>query len=133
MSLLQNFYQHVFNGCYAVLLFIVVIFFLLYGVEVYFKSGSLLTYSQPGVAPFLLVFIPSWVVLRSAVRSVFRMHLLNKSHMCSIGLRFVVVAGQGNICVPDSSRPSLVALAALWKINLNYAPVFKQIPPHGIL
>ncbi|XP_061380528.1 uncharacterized protein LOC116775055 isoform X2 [Danaus plexippus] len=33
----KNFYQHVFNGCYAVLLFIVVIFFLLYGVEVYFK------------------------------------------------------------------------------------------------
>lgn len=33
----QSFYQHVFNGCYAVLLFIVVIFFLIYGVEVYFK------------------------------------------------------------------------------------------------
>ncbi|XP_044727267.1 uncharacterized protein LOC123290945 isoform X2 [Chrysoperla carnea] len=32
-----NFYAHVFNGCYAVLLFIVVIFFLIYGVEVYFK------------------------------------------------------------------------------------------------
>ncbi|KPJ04206.1 putative E3 ubiquitin-protein ligase IE1 [Papilio xuthus] len=34
----KNFYQHVFNGCYAVLLFIVVIFFLIYGVEVYFKA-----------------------------------------------------------------------------------------------
>ncbi|XP_073962764.1 uncharacterized protein [Choristoneura fumiferana] len=33
----RSFYQHVFNGCYAVLLFIVVIFFLIYGVEVYFK------------------------------------------------------------------------------------------------
>ncbi|XP_026332644.1 uncharacterized protein LOC113239757 [Hyposmocoma kahamanoa] len=33
----KTFYQHVFNGCYAVLLFIVVIFFLIYGVEVYFK------------------------------------------------------------------------------------------------
>ncbi|XP_026728432.1 uncharacterized protein LOC113494329 isoform X5 [Trichoplusia ni] len=33
----KSFYQHVFNGCYAVLLFIVVIFFLIYGVEVYFK------------------------------------------------------------------------------------------------
>ncbi|OAD53704.1 E3 ubiquitin-protein ligase MARCH5 [Eufriesea mexicana] len=33
----QSFYTHVFNGCYAVLLFIVVIFFLIYGVEVYFK------------------------------------------------------------------------------------------------
>ncbi|XP_072948266.1 uncharacterized protein [Epargyreus clarus] len=30
-------YQHIFYGCYAVLLFIVVIFFLIYGVEVYFK------------------------------------------------------------------------------------------------
>jgi hypothetical protein len=34
---LQSFYTHVFNGCYAVLLFIVVIFFLIYGVEVFFK------------------------------------------------------------------------------------------------
>ncbi|CAH4023745.1 unnamed protein product [Pieris brassicae] len=33
----KSFYQHVFNGCYAVLLFVVVIFFLIYGVEVYFK------------------------------------------------------------------------------------------------
>ncbi|CAB3383962.1 Hypothetical predicted protein [Cloeon dipterum] len=33
----RNFYVHVFNGCYAVLLFIVVVFFLIYGVEVYFK------------------------------------------------------------------------------------------------
>ncbi|CAH0717675.1 unnamed protein product, partial [Brenthis ino] len=33
----RNFYQHVFNGCYSVLLFIVVIFFLIYGVEVFFK------------------------------------------------------------------------------------------------
>lgn len=32
-----DFYSHLFNGCYAVLLFIVVVFFLIYGVEVYFK------------------------------------------------------------------------------------------------
>ncbi|CAG9762260.1 unnamed protein product [Ceutorhynchus assimilis] len=32
-----RFYNHLFNGCYAVLMFIVVIFFLIYGVEVYFK------------------------------------------------------------------------------------------------
>ncbi|KAJ8941719.1 hypothetical protein NQ318_023315 [Aromia moschata] len=32
-----SFYHHLFNGCYAVLMFIVVIFFLIYGVEVYFK------------------------------------------------------------------------------------------------
>lgn len=33
----RSFYSHIFNGCYAVLLFIVVIFFLIYGVEVFFK------------------------------------------------------------------------------------------------
>ncbi|XP_026293840.1 uncharacterized protein LOC113217945 [Frankliniella occidentalis] len=33
----KSFYSHIFNGCYAVLLFIVVIFFLIYGVEVFFK------------------------------------------------------------------------------------------------
>ncbi|KAK8749405.1 hypothetical protein OTU49_015339 [Cherax quadricarinatus] len=33
----RSFLSHVFNGCYAVLLFIVVVFFLIYGVEVYFK------------------------------------------------------------------------------------------------
>ncbi|KAL1497504.1 hypothetical protein ABEB36_008454 [Hypothenemus hampei] len=32
-----GFYNHLFNGCYAVLMFIVVIFFLIYGIEVYFK------------------------------------------------------------------------------------------------
>ncbi|KAF5274094.1 hypothetical protein FQR65_LT04492 [Abscondita terminalis] len=32
-----SFYSHIFNGCYAVLLFIVVVFFLIYGVEVFFK------------------------------------------------------------------------------------------------
>lgn len=33
----KSFYSHIFNGCYAVLLFIVVVFFLIYGVEVFFK------------------------------------------------------------------------------------------------
>ncbi|XP_025267326.1 uncharacterized protein LOC105257556 [Camponotus floridanus] len=33
----QSFYTHVFNGCYAVFLFIVVVLFLIYGVEVFFK------------------------------------------------------------------------------------------------
>jgi len=32
-----HFYTHIFNGCYAVLMFVVVIFFLIYGVEVFFK------------------------------------------------------------------------------------------------
>ena len=34
----DDFYiAHVFNGCYAFLMFVVVIFFLIYGVEVFFK------------------------------------------------------------------------------------------------
>ena len=33
----RNTFSHIFNGCYAVLLLIVVIFFLIYGVEVFFK------------------------------------------------------------------------------------------------
>ncbi|XP_077282905.1 uncharacterized protein LOC143908926 [Arctopsyche grandis] len=40
----KSFYTHVFNGCYAVFLFIVVVFFLIYGVEVFFKvRGGFLT------------------------------------------------------------------------------------------
>ncbi|XP_031780478.1 uncharacterized protein LOC100118313 isoform X2 [Nasonia vitripennis] len=43
----QSFYTHIFNGCYAVLLFIVVIFFLIYGVEVFFKvRGGFLSEHQ---------------------------------------------------------------------------------------
>ncbi|KAF2357636.1 Zinc finger RING-CH-type [Trinorchestia longiramus] len=33
----RRFLAHIFNGCYAVLMFIMVVFFLIYGVEVYFK------------------------------------------------------------------------------------------------
>ncbi|XP_076249394.1 uncharacterized protein LOC143188816 isoform X2 [Calliopsis andreniformis] len=46
----QSFYTNVFNGCYAVLLFIVVIFFLIYGVEVYFKiRGGFLNDNQNNI------------------------------------------------------------------------------------
>ncbi|XP_049940470.1 uncharacterized protein LOC126416704 isoform X1 [Schistocerca serialis cubense] len=41
----KNFYTNLFNGCYAFLLFIVVIFFLIYGVEVFFKRGVLARYN----------------------------------------------------------------------------------------
>ncbi|XP_015586603.1 uncharacterized protein LOC107263663 isoform X2 [Cephus cinctus] len=48
----QSFYTHIFNGCYAVLLFIVVIFFLIYGVEVFFKvrGGFLNDYQVASIA-----------------------------------------------------------------------------------
>ncbi|XP_014222231.1 uncharacterized protein LOC106649376 [Trichogramma pretiosum] len=45
----RSFYTHIFNGCYAVLLFIVVVFFLIYGIEVYFKvRGGFLNDHQVG-------------------------------------------------------------------------------------
>ena len=40
----REFYAHIFNGCYAVLMFVVVIFFLIYGVEVFFKVSQLTLY-----------------------------------------------------------------------------------------
>ncbi|KAK8407309.1 hypothetical protein O3P69_002096 [Scylla paramamosain] len=46
----RSFFTHIFNGCYAVLLFIVVVFFLIYGVEVYFKlqvSGEVVGVAHP--------------------------------------------------------------------------------------
>ncbi|XP_045610136.1 uncharacterized protein [Procambarus clarkii] len=43
----RSFLSHVFNGCYAVLLFIVVVFFLIYGVEVYFKVVGEFTGEAP--------------------------------------------------------------------------------------
>ncbi|EZA56197.1 hypothetical protein DMN91_000521 [Ooceraea biroi] len=48
----RSFYTHVFNGCYAVLLFIVVVFFLIYGVEVFFKvrGGFLNEYQVASIA-----------------------------------------------------------------------------------
>lgn len=47
----QSFYTRVFNGCYAVLLFIVVIFFLIYGVEVFFKiRGGFLNDGQSAIS-----------------------------------------------------------------------------------
>lgn len=40
----REFYAHIFNGCYAVLMFVVVIFFLIYGVEVFFKVSRYTMY-----------------------------------------------------------------------------------------
>jgi len=41
-----HFYTHIFNGCYAFLMFVVVIFFLIYGVEVFFKVRGGFTVSR---------------------------------------------------------------------------------------
>lgn len=58
--LFQSFYTHVFNGCYAVLLFIVVVFFLIYGVEVFFKVCFL---------SYIIIFL--WQFLYSKVLQYF--------------------------------------------------------------
>ncbi|XP_040572038.1 uncharacterized protein [Lepeophtheirus salmonis] len=42
----KEFYTHVFNGCFAVLMFICVVFFLVYGVEVFVKVRGGFTVSQ---------------------------------------------------------------------------------------
>ena len=55
--ILQSFFSHLFNGCYAVLMFIVVVFFLIYGVEVYFKVGPVFSFRfLVGDQDFLLLF-----------------------------------------------------------------------------
>ncbi|BET00371.1 RINGv [Nesidiocoris tenuis] len=47
----KSFYSLVFNGCYAALLFIVMVFFLVYGVEVFFKvRGGFLSDELPPTA-----------------------------------------------------------------------------------
>lgn len=57
----QRFFTNVFNGCYAILMFIVVIFFLIYGVEVYFKVFTsiliVVTVSLPGICHCLVSVI----------------------------------------------------------------------------
>lgn len=50
----KSFFSHVFNGCYALLMFIVVIFFLIYGVEVYFKvRGGFLNTGDFSASPLI--------------------------------------------------------------------------------
>jgi len=45
-----QYYSHIFNGCYAGLMFIVVIFFLIYGVEVFFKvRGGFTVQTVPNI------------------------------------------------------------------------------------
>lgn len=45
-----NAYSHIFSGCYAALLLFVVIFFLIYGIEVFFKMrGAFIPDQQNGI------------------------------------------------------------------------------------
>lgn len=46
----QSYYTHIFNGCYAVLLFIVVVLFLIYGIEVFFKVDNSLQIHKSVIA-----------------------------------------------------------------------------------
>ncbi len=46
----DEYFTHIFNGCYAVLMFVVVVFFLIYGVEVFFKvRGGFTVPRVPGM------------------------------------------------------------------------------------
>merc|ERR1719288_679638 len=56
----REFYAHIFNGCYAVLMFVVVIFFLIYGVEVFFKvRGGFAVSKVPNVIGSTRISLPS--------------------------------------------------------------------------
>lgn len=44
-------YAHIFSGCYAILLLVVVVFFLIYGVEVFFKIRGEFIYDNNGLTP----------------------------------------------------------------------------------
>ena len=57
----REFYAHIFNGCYAVLMFVVVIFFLIYGVEVFFK----VSFSSLYVSMILISILPFSIGLLS--------------------------------------------------------------------
>ena len=65
----REFYAHIFNGCYAVLMFVVVIFFLIYGVEVFFKVsfGSIFMFIISILIP--LCFCWSTSIMRKRKRA----------------------------------------------------------------
>lgn len=69
LFLFQRFFTNVFNGCYAILMFIVVIFFLIYGVEVYFKV--FLSFTDPIALPGFVgvVKLSCFCVLESSLFS----------------------------------------------------------------
>ncbi|KAG1696111.1 hypothetical protein GQR58_006378 [Nymphon striatum] len=63
----KDYFTSIFNGCYAVLLLIVVIFFLIYGVEMYFKVCLTIDFSK-FEAVFVIAYLTGCAVQRIAAK-----------------------------------------------------------------
>ncbi|XP_053961281.1 uncharacterized protein LOC128865199 [Anastrepha ludens] len=97
----QN-YAHIFNGCYAVLLLIVVIFFLIYGVEVYFKLRGGFVYDQTGK-----ILGPSEAIVNASQLHQSRLGLLSQAIMLIVIVGFLTSETLGDFWktkVPVYSR-----------------------------
>lgn len=77
-------YAHIFNGCYAVLLLIVVIFFLIYGVEVFFKLRGGFVYDQTGK-----ILGPSEAIVNASQLHQSRFGLLSQAIMLIVIVGFL--------------------------------------------
>lgn len=85
-------YAYVFNGCYAVLLLIVVIFFLIYGVEVFFKLRGGFVYDQRGK-----VLGPSEAIINASQLHQSRFGLLSQATMLIVIVVFLASETLGDL------------------------------------
>ncbi|EDW12222.1 uncharacterized protein LOC6576794 [Drosophila mojavensis] len=95
-------YAHIFNGCYAVLLLIVVIFFLIYGVEVFFKLRGGFVYDQTGK-----ILGPSEAIVNASQLHQSRLGLLSQAIMLIVIVGFLTSETLGDLWkgkVPVNSR-----------------------------
>ncbi|KAH8397611.1 hypothetical protein KR215_003822 [Drosophila sulfurigaster] len=95
-------YAHIFNGCYAVLLLIVVIFFLIYGVEVFFKLRGGFVYDQTGK-----ILGPSEAIVNASQLHQSRFGLLSQAIMLIVIVGFLTSETLGDFWkakVPVNSR-----------------------------
>lgn len=91
-------YAHIFTGCYAALLLIVVVFFLIYGVEVFFKIRGEFTYDCVGGAS---VAAASGVMAEDSVNSMqvhhARFGLLSQAVMMIVIVGFLASETLGDL------------------------------------
>ncbi|BFF94240.1 uncharacterized protein DMAD_11929 [Drosophila madeirensis] len=95
-------YAHIFNGCYAVLLLIVVVFFLIYGVEVFFKLRGGFVYDQAGK-----ILGPSEAIVNASQLHQSRFGLLSQAVMLIVIVGFLTSETLGDFWktkVPVNSR-----------------------------
>uniref|UniRef100_A0A1B6GD71 Uncharacterized protein n=1 Tax=Cuerna arida TaxID=1464854 RepID=A0A1B6GD71_9HEMI len=88
---LRNFYIHVFNGCYAVLLFIVVVFFLIYGIQVFVKvrAGFLLELENTKNFQYKQIFHSQESLIDTSQLHQSRIGLLSQTLMLSFIILFL--------------------------------------------